>query len=108
MKAAFAEHGILIAPTRRDTQGVTTCEAMSAGLAVISCNTSAIPEYMDEDCASLYEYDNYFQLADEIEYLYYHPDEFLRKSRNAVQRVRNQCGYEETIGRELKLINGEL
>lgn len=57
MKAAFAEHGILIAPTRRDTQGVTTCEAMSAGLAVISCNTSAIPEYMDEDCASLYEYD---------------------------------------------------
>ena len=108
MKAAFAEHGILIAPTRRDTQGVTTCEAMSAGLSVISCNTSAIPEYMDEDCASLYEYDNYFQLADEIEYLYYHPDEFLRKSRNAVQRVRNQCGYEETIGRELKLINGEL
>ena len=103
MKAAFAEHGILIAPTRRDTQGVTTCEAMSAGLAVISCNTSAIPEFMDEECASLYEYDNYFQLADEIEYLYYHPDEFLRKSRNAVQRVRTQCGYEATIQRELQL-----
>lgn len=104
MKALFDQNGILIAPTRRDTQGVTTCEAMSAGLAVISCNTSAIPEFIDEDCGSLYEFDNYYQLADEIEYLYYHPQEFLRKSQNAVRRVREQCGYEATIKREIELI----
>lgn len=104
MSALFKSNGILMAPTRMDSQGVTACEAMSAGLVVISCNTAAIPEFMDEDCASLYEFDNYFQLADEIEYLYYHPDEFLRKSQNAVRRVREQCGYEATIAKEIGLI----
>jgi len=104
MRTLFHKNGVLIAPTRRDTQGVTTCEAMSAGLAVISCNTSAIPEYINEDCGSLYEFDNYFQLADEIEYLFSHPEEFLRKSRNAVKRVREQCGFEATIQKELQLI----
>lgn len=73
MKAAFGRNGILISPTRVDSQGVTACEAMSAGLSVISFNTAAIPEFLDEDCASLCEFDNYFQLADEIEYLYLHP-----------------------------------
>lgn len=104
MKTLFEQNGVLMAPTRTDSQGVTTCEAMSAGLAVISCNTAAIPEFMNEDCASLYEYDNYLQLADEIEYLYFHPDEFLRKSQNAAKRIRTQCCYEATIGREIELI----
>ncbi len=104
MKAAFGRNGILISPTRVDSQGVTACEAMSAGLSVISFNTAAIPEFLDEDCASLCEFDNYFQLADEIEYLYLHPGEFLRKSQNAVNRVRKQCGYEATIKKEIELI----
>lgn len=104
MKARFKENGILLTPTRLDSQGVTACQGMSAGLAVISCNTAAVPEFMDEDCGSLYEFDNYIQMADEIEYLYFHPDEFLRKSQNAVKRVKSQCGYDATIAQEIRLI----
>lgn len=104
MRTKFKENGILISPTRCDTQGVTACEAMSAGLAVISCNTAAIPEFINEDCGSLYEFDNYFQIADEIEYLYFHPEEFLRKSKNAVKRIRTQCSYDATIRKEIQII----
>lgn len=104
MRRLFSENGIALMPTRRDTQGVTACEAMSAGLVVISCNTAAVPEFIDENCGSLYEFDNYFMVADEIEYLYYHPNEYISKSRQAVIRANEQCGYDATIKCELKLI----
>ena len=108
MKRLFEQNGIFLSPTRSDTQGVSACEAMSAGLSVISCNTAAVPEFMNDECASLFEFDNYFQLADEIEYLYKHPGEFLRKSQNAVKRVNEQCGYDATIKKELQLIAGNV
>lgn len=104
MKELFASHGILLAPTRCDTQGVTACEGMSAGMAVISCNTAAVPEFMNEDCGSLYEFDNYMQLADEIAYLYYQPEEFLRKCKNASARMEGQCGFDATVRKEIKMI----
>lgn len=104
MAKKIREFGVFLSPTRRDTQGVTNGEAMSSGMTVISCNTSAIPEFMDEDCGCLYEYDNYFQMAENIEFLYYHPEEFQRRSQNAAKRVRKQCGYKATIDREIALI----
>lgn len=100
----FRKNGVFLSPTRSDTQGVIANEAMAAGMAVISCNTAAIPEFIDEDCGSLFEFDNYWMMADEIEYLYYHPDEFLRKSANAARRMREQCGFAATIERELQII----
>jgi len=104
VRELFQENGIFLAPTRLDAQGVIANEAMAAGMAVISCNTAAIPEFIDEDCGSLFEFDNYWMMADEIKYLYDHPDEFLRKSANAARRMREQCGYAATIGRELQII----
>ncbi len=77
---------------------------MSAGMAVISCNTAAVPEFMNEDCGSLYEFDNYMQLADEIAYLYYQPEEFLRKCKNASARMERQCGFDATVRKEIKMI----
>ena len=106
MRDLFCGNGIFLSPTRRDTQGVTSCEAMAAGMAVVTSSVGAVPEFIDEDCGSLFEYDNYWMMAEDIEYLCTRPDEFLRKSRNAVQRVRTQCGYEQTIGKELQLITG--
>lgn len=105
MRRLFQLNGIFLSPTRRDTQGVTANEAMAAGMAVISCNTSAIPEFMDESCASLFEYDNYWMMAEEIEYLYEHPEEFMRKAENARKRMMEQCSYDKTIKRELELIS---
>ncbi len=106
IRELFADHGILLSPTRCDTQGVTSCEGMSAGMVVISCNTAAVPEFISEDCGSLYEFDNYMQLADEIAYLYDHPEEFVKKGKNAAARMEKQCGLISTVQKELKLIAG--
>lgn len=100
----FTQYGIFLSPTRTDTQNVSNGEAMSTGMTVISCRTAAIPEFIDNDCGCLYEFDNYFQMADQIEFLYYHPEEFLLRCKNAVMRVREQCGYDATIKKEIELI----
>lgn len=104
MKKCFDRNHIMLSPTRLDSQGVTSGEGMSAGLCVISSSTAAVPEFMDETCASLVEYDNYMQIVEEIEYLYYHREECDRKSRNAHERVKRQCGYDATIKKEIMRI----
>lgn len=104
MKELFHTNGIFLSPTRMDSHQITTSEAMSAGMAVITSNAGPIREFLDESCGSVFDFDNYWMMAEDIEYLYYHPAEFLRKSQNAVKRIRTQCSYENTIGRELGLI----
>ena len=104
MKDLFKENGVFLSPTRMDCHEVTASEAMAAGMAVITCNIGPMREFMDEECASLFEADNYFMMAEEIEYLYMHPEEFLQMGRNAAKRAKQQCGYEATIKREIELI----
>ena len=106
MRDLFRSNGIFLSPTRMDSHQITTSEAMAAGMSVITSSAGPTREFLNEDCGSLFEFDNYWMMAEEIEYLYLHPDEFLRKSKNAVQRIRTQCGYDQTIGRELQLITG--
>ncbi len=42
----FAGHGGYYAVTRMDSQGVSMCEAMASGLAVVSFRTTGIPEFV--------------------------------------------------------------
>lgn len=98
-------YGVFLVPTRRDSQGVSRDEAMSSGLVPITTNTSAIPEFVDNNCGILVEPENPQALADAIEYLYYNPDKFVELSYNASQRVAVQCSFENTIMKELDIIN---
>lgn len=97
-------YGIMLLPTRHDTQGVSMGEAMSSGLVVATNKVWAIPEYIDDDCGMLSDDGDYVTLAEKIEDLYYNPDKFLELSLNAAKRVREQCSVENTIERECKLI----
>ena len=99
-------YGVFLVPTRRDSQGVSRDEAMSSGLVPITTNTSAIPEFVDNNCGILVEPENPQALADAIEYLYYNPDKFVELSYNASKRVAVQCSFENTIMKELDIING--
>jgi glycosyltransferase involved in cell wall biosynthesis len=45
----FSNYGILVATTRCDAQGVTMCEALSAGLLVCSNPVTAIPEFITDN-----------------------------------------------------------
>ena len=107
MKEHFSQNGIFLSPTRMDCHEVTASEAMSAGMVVITCNIGPMHEFIDEECGSLFECNNYLMMAEEIEYLYYHPEEFVEKGKNANARAEKQCGYDSTVKREIELILGQ-
>jgi len=99
-------HGVLLVPSRMDTQGVSRDEAMASGLVPVTTQVAAIPEFVDRHCGLVVPPEDPKALADAIEYLYKNPDDFLRLSKAAAQRVRRQCGFEQTVRREIDLIGG--
>jgi glycosyltransferase involved in cell wall biosynthesis/spore maturation protein CgeB/SAM-dependent methyltransferase len=99
--AIHRDHGIFLTPTRMDAQGVSRDEAMSSGLVPITNAVAAIPEFVDDDCGYAVPAEDIDAMAAAVEAMYMNPSEFQRKSRNAASRVRGQCGFNETIEKEL-------
>jgi len=48
-----SQHGIYLAVTRMDAQGVSMCEAMASGMPTISFDTCAIPEFIEHNNTGL-------------------------------------------------------
>ena len=96
------EHGVILMPSRQDTHGVSTCEAMCSGLVPISSNNSAIPEYIPATCGYLAT--SIKELASAIDDIYYNPDKFLKYSINSAFYIRNVCGNDIIISKEINLI----
>lgn len=96
-------HGVFLCPSRFDTQGVTMGEAMSSGLVCITNRVSGIPEFIDDRCGILVPPDNPRAYADAISWLSKNPSAMPMLSRNAGRRVREQCGFQQTIAREIEL-----
>lgn len=106
--ALHKDYGIFLTPTRLDTQGVSRDEAMASGLVPVTNAAGAVAEFVDDSCAILALPEDYAAMADGIDRLYHDPALFARMSQNAAQRVRRQSGWNETIGRELRLIRERL
>jgi glycosyltransferase involved in cell wall biosynthesis len=104
MASAFKGHGVILIPTRWDSQGMTMGEAMSSGLVPVTNGVAAIPEFADESCAILAGPEDARGLADGIARLYREPDLYLALSEAAARRVRAQCGPENTVQLELDLL----
>ena len=97
-------HGIFLAPSRHDTQGVTMCEAMASGLVPVTHAIGGIPEYVDSECGELASDDTPREFARCIARLAADSDGFMRKSAAAATRMQARCGAPATIARELALI----
>lgn len=97
-------HGVYIATTRSDTQGVSRDEAMSSGLVPIANAVTAIPEFVDEKSGYLVPGEDYEGIADAIEEMYYNPDIFEAKSEAAAKKVRGLSDRSKTIVIEIDLI----
>ena len=104
MKKLHSQHGVFLAPTRHDTQGVTMCEAMSSGLVCVTNRVAAIPEYAKKHCAMLVRPDDPKAFADAIWELQENPKKWSAMSKAAGEYVRRRCGYQKTIAPELKFI----
>ena len=99
------EHGVFLAPTRFDSQGVSMCEAMSSGLVPVSTATAAIPEFVDDRCSGLLAAEEHsVGLADAIEELYFDPEFFQELSSSASVAIQNKCGKTATIDKEIELM----
>ncbi|MBO5934599.1 MAG: glycosyltransferase [Clostridia bacterium] len=97
-------HGIYIATTRMDTQGVSRDEAMSSGLVPVANAVAAIPEFVNEDCGILAPAEDAQAVADGILKLVRNPDLFMQMSQNAAEHVRNKTSQKYTINKEVDLI----
>ncbi len=97
-------HGIYIATTRMDTQGVSRDEAMSSGLVPVANAVAAIPEFVNEDCGILAPAEDAEAVAEGILKLVRNPDLFMQMSQNAAEYVRNKTSQKYTISKEVALI----
>lgn len=97
-------HGIYIATTRMDTQGVSRDEAMSSGLVPVANAVAAIPEFVDETCGILAPAEDAQAVAQGILKLVRDPELFAELSENAAKRVRSKTAKEYTISKEVALI----
>lgn len=98
-------HGIYIATTRMDTQGVSRDEAMASGLVPIASNVAAIPEFVDNSCGVLVPGEDAKAVADAILKLVRDEKLFSELSKNAASHVRGLTAQEYTIDKEILLRN---
>ncbi len=100
----YHRNGVVLIPTRGDTQGVSRDEAMSCGLVPVTNGVAAIPEFVDESCGILAPAEDFRALAGGIARLHDDPALFLRMSEAAAARVRRQTAEEFTIPLEMSMI----
>jgi glycosyltransferase involved in cell wall biosynthesis len=106
MAALHWDHGVFLCPSRFDTQGVTMGEAMASGLVCITNEVAGIPEFIDETTGILVPGDDPKAYAEAIWRIKEDPAMVPALSKAAGERVREQCGFERTIAREVSLIQG--
>lgn len=104
MAVAHSDHGVFLCPSRFDTQGVMLGEAMASGMVCVTNRVAAIPEFTNDSCSLMVKPGDPRAFGEAIWALVENPESVPVLSRNAAERVRNQCGYDRTIARELQLI----
>jgi glycosyltransferase involved in cell wall biosynthesis len=95
--------GVMLMPTRWDSQGVSRDEAMASGMVPVTNAVAAVPEFLSDREGYLAGPDDAKGLADAIRDLYRHPDAFERKSAAAVDRVARQTSAAVITPAELAL-----
>jgi len=105
LKEKFEHHGVYLAPTRFDTQGVTMCEAMSAGLVPVVNNTGGISEFANTQSAVLVKPNCYKSFAKGVWVLVDDEEAFAKKSKEARKSILEICSEGNTIARELGLVS---
>lgn len=98
-------HGIGLFASRFDTQGVSLCEAVSSGCAVVTSNVPAISTYIDKHLGTTCDIENFREYADVITKMYYDIDYFNYVAKEQNNSVSLAFNYDNTIGKELNIFN---
>jgi len=95
------EYGIFLCPTRWDSQGVSRDEAMASGLAIVTTDTAAIPEFVGSNMAGVAKDECHISVASEISKIIENEDLFSFFSNNASQHIRKTIDKDLVIPKEL-------
>lgn len=104
MADMYRDHGIALFATRYDSQAVASCEAAMSGCVVITSKGVGVSQFIDEGIGTYCETENIEEYADKIEDFYYHEDKFLECSKKMHDCVKKTCGYDQTIQKDIDLI----
>lgn len=100
-----AQAGILLIPSRHDTQGVAMGEAASSGLVPVGSELPVTIDFMNQtENHTLTDPENPYALADVIERLYRNPEEYLEISRRMSKSVQERCNRKNTVVKEIDLV----
>ena len=101
--------GILLIPSRHDAHAVAMGEGASSGLVVVGSNVTSNPYFMNEkENHTLADPENYEELANIIERLYFNPKEFLEISKRLSDETRKNYCKKNTVQKEVELIREKL
>lgn len=104
LREAHKEHGVIIVPTRWDSQGLTCGEAMHSGLVPLTNKVAAIPEFVNAKVGILANADDHLKLIRGMDELVKRPKKYLQMSKAAAQRSKDQCGVDKTLEKEIALL----
>lgn len=103
MDELMKQYGILLVPSRFDTQGVIAGEAAMSGMVLVASKGTGMSSMLDENIGTFFEQTDYQEAAKIIEKLYYNEDEFVDKSlefRKNIEKTAN----EKMIKKEISLL----
>lgn len=100
-----AGHGLLLAPTRYDSQGVTACEVAGCGCVPITTDICAISETFSESLRDLTARPEHFEDCSKlVEFYYEHPKLFQEKSKEVALQIKQNFCESKTIQKEIDLL----
>lgn len=105
----YKKNGILLIPSRHDSQGVSMEEGAASGVVPVASRVTCISDFMNEaENHTLADPENPEELADIVERLYQNPDEFLAISKRLSKEIRERCCTKQTVKKEIHLIREKL
>lgn len=70
INSVFQEHGVLLAPSRYDTQGVTVGEAAMSGMVVVASKNTGVSDMIPEEIGTFFDNDNLDEAVEIIKDIY--------------------------------------
>lgn len=102
----YHQFGFFVAPSRRETQGLAMCEAMSCGLPVIASRVGGIPEFVRDGIDGyLVPPNDPKAIRKAVIKLITDETKFFEMSKNARKNMENICSGETVVQKEIKILN---
>lgn len=103
MDRVFGENGILLAPSRYDTQGVTASEAAMSGMTVVASRGTGLSDILPEKIGTFFDNDNVEEAVEIIKKLVEDEKYFAKKCKECHDSVKKNAS-ESAIAKEIELI----